>query len=107
MIFKPELAAKVMAGTKTRMWRPGSTQRYQVFRDYAVQPGRGKFAIGRLRIIEAAECVLGDTTEEEAILEGFEDLEGFHTYVRALYPGLAPSVYHELLGWAYRFEVEP
>jgi hypothetical protein len=81
--FKPELAAKVMAGEKTvtrrlvsdnprspwyREWcllQPGST--------YAVCPGRGKHAIGRVRIVSVRRMALGVVGDAEARREGFED----------------------------------
>ena len=56
MIFKPELAEKVLAGEKTetrRVVKDGEVEcRYVPGRDYAVQPGRGKRAIGRIYITD-------------------------------------------------------
>lgn len=81
MNFQPELAAKVMAGEKTvtrrRMsenprspwWRLDCS--LQCDRTYAVCPGRGKPAIGRVKILAVGKARLGDISDSEAVREGF------------------------------------
>lgn len=91
MIFKPELCAKVLDGSKTVTRRPlNGPCLYQVGKDYAVQPGRGKHAVGRI-LIEDIDyqalghiCTLGD---KEARREGFEHVGEFMAYWRGLYHG--------------------
>ena len=81
MNFRPELAAAVMDGTKdvTRRltsenprspWWAGGCS-LKVGRDYAVCPGRGKDAIGRVRIVSATLEAAGAVTDAEAVREGF------------------------------------
>lgn len=118
MIFKPELAAKVLAGHKTETRRPVQylgvndkldhvslytagvkPTQYKVGRDYALQPGRGKHAIGRLRVTLVEQTVLGAMTPEQAAAEGFVqdedgerhgDIAAFRAYWEGLYgPGTA------------------
>lgn len=70
MNFRPELAAAVMAGRKTVTRRlvsdnprsPWFKDRcaLQVGHDYAICPGRGKNAIGRVRILSVSQRRLGD-----------------------------------------------
>jgi hypothetical protein len=101
VIFRPELAQKVLAGEKTvtrrvvsdnprsPWWRDECA--YNVGQDYAVQPGRGKPTIGRLRIIRVTRQALGEAfgqfgdratadrpdVRREARLEGFNDAVAF------------------------------
>lgn len=87
MNFQPELAEKVMAGEKTVTRRVASDNprspwyrhrcALQVGRDYAVCPGRGKHAIGRVRILSARVGPLGWLTEAEARAEGFSSAMAF------------------------------
>jgi hypothetical protein len=79
--FKPELAAKVMSGEKTvtrrlvsrnprsPWWREQCA--LAVGRDYAVCPGRGKNAIGRVRIVSVDQRHLGQIDGADARREGF------------------------------------
>ena len=82
MNFRPDLAAKVMAGEKTVTRRrmsdnprsPWYRERCSlvVGRSYAVCPGRGKPAIGRVIITAVNRSVLCDVlSDREARLEGF------------------------------------
>jgi hypothetical protein len=43
---------------------------WQVGHSYAIQPGRGKFAVGRLRITSLRLQTLGEITDEDARAEG-------------------------------------
>jgi hypothetical protein len=87
MIFRGDLADRVVAGRKTQTRRrlsdnpksPWWHERcaYQVGGDYAVQPGRSARAIGRV-VIDAVDKVrLGHITHDGAIAEGFADVRDF------------------------------
>lgn len=99
MIFRPELAAKVLSGEKTvtrrlvsdnprsPWWRERCA--VKVGRDYAVQPGRGKVAVARVRVRSVARELLAAVywprganpglacAEREAGREGFETFQAF------------------------------
>lgn len=87
MNFQPELAAKVMSGEKTVTRRVLSDNRrspwwreccsLEVGRDYAVCPGRGKPAIGRVRVLSARLTLLWNIDDEDARREGFVDRDEF------------------------------
>lgn len=97
MIFKPELARKVASGEKTETRRPMVADKpspYVVGNDYAVQPGRGKFAIARVKILLCEPTFLGAMTPEQAAAEGFlqdtdgerhGDIAAFRAYWERLY----------------------
>lgn len=52
--------------------------RYAVGRSLAIQPGRGKHAIGRIQITAIRYCArAGDISEEDARAEGFETAAEF------------------------------
>ena len=88
MNFQPELAAKVMAGEKTvtrrvasrnprSPWARGGCS-LAVGKDYAVCPGRGKNAIGRIEILSVELLHLGQgLTRAEARAEGFDSVQAF------------------------------
>lgn len=87
MNFQPELAGKVMAGQKTVTRRRSSTNPRSPWwhercslkpdRTYAVCPGRGKPAIGRIRVLRVSSEGLGFPSLEEARREGFGSMAGF------------------------------
>jgi hypothetical protein len=87
MNFQAHLAAMVMDGRKTVTRRlvsdnprsPWSRERcsLKVGETYAVCPGRGKHAIGRVRIVSTTLEPLGVLTDDEARREGFESEEHF------------------------------
>lgn len=111
MIFKPELAAKVLTGRKTQTRRvvsgnprsPWAEERcmYQEGRVYAVQPGRGKTAIGRIRVLEVRQTTLGSLTHEEAVAEGFASIYDFKGAWREINGVWWPKT----VVWALTFEV--
>ena len=89
MIFRPELAAKVLDGTKTvtrRILRSNKVP-YRRDRVYAVQPGRGKRHIGHVVVDDVTEGLLGDVDDREARAEGFESAAAFADYWRTLHGG--------------------
>lgn len=85
--FRPELAAAVMAGTKTVTRRLVSDNpRSPWWREacalkpghaYAIQPGRGVKAIGRAEVLSVRRELLGAVDEADARREGFPDIASF------------------------------
>ena len=87
MIFKPELVTKVLTGEKTQTRRKADygACRYTVGRDYAVQPGRGKKSVARIRITDEHRELLSLISDEDARREGFDDKAAFFAYWRRLH----------------------
>lgn len=94
MNFRPELASAVMGGGKTVtrrlcvdnprspwfVWGCG----IKVGRDYAVCPGRGKSAIGRVRVTDVRREPLGHLDDDEARREGFCSAAAFEEAFAAI-----------------------
>lgn len=110
MIFRPELAAKVLDGTKTvtrrrAEWPDGCDLskpleerteplvpcRYVMGRSYAVQDKRGGRALARVVVTDVRLVVLGAMDDEDARREGFEGAAAFLTYWRRLYRAIDPD----------------
>jgi hypothetical protein len=123
VIFKQQMVEKILVGEKTVTRRPvrkeriqpfgrfgefatvGRICRYQVGRDYAVQPaiedgsgkGRGGKEVARIRVLEVDRFALepcGYTLSllvEEGRREGFKDWFAFRDYWRALYGNFDPT----------------
>ena len=90
MIFKDKLCQKVLDGTKTQTRRlvkdgdfmvdfpmpcvfsgaKGNRLRFRENQTYAVQPGRGKHAVGRIGIIKIRREGLNAITHDDAQAEG-------------------------------------
>ena len=88
MIFKDELCDKVLDGSKTQtrrlvkdgdylMWWPmpcvfnrNDRLRFREAQTYAVQPGRGKHAVGRIGIAKIRREPLNAITHDDAQAEG-------------------------------------
>lgn len=89
MLFTPENAQKVMTGLKTQTRRPekegdagyeasgrimsvyrNGRLRWHVGLEYAVQPGRGKIAIGRIRLKSIRRERVNAITASDAFAEG-------------------------------------
>lgn len=97
MLFKPDLLEKVLSGEKTqtrRLVRPDDVPvldrqeivrvhistgavRYRVGSTYAGQPGRGKHAQGRIRLLSIRHEDVRQISEEDARAEGFENRVDF------------------------------
>lgn len=112
MIFKGELAEKVMAGEKTVTRRLVNTVNprshwwkdrclYRPGQIATVNPGRGVPNIGRIRILSVEQGVLGWLTDAEARAEGFADAETFERGFSAINGGYDP----DLRVYVLRFEV--
>lgn len=82
MIFGPDLIGKVLDGTKdvTRRRLHGRPIRYKVGHTYAVQPGRGKEAVGRIRVTGVRTERLSHITTNEVRREGFTSFGLFMNY---------------------------
>ena len=78
MIFRTELAQRILEGRKrvTRRAADGPC-RYTVGKTYAIQPGRGKHAVGRIEVVSVRREELGYPTGSEALLEGFDTIAAF------------------------------
>jgi hypothetical protein len=101
MNFRPELADKVMAGEKTvtrrlvsenprSPWYVGACS-LKVDHTYAVCPGRGKHAIGRVRVTRVRREPLGILGLGEACAEGFSTMFAFREAWRTINGGLRPD----------------
>lgn len=112
MIFRPELVEKILAGEKTITRRKvqyrfsesllgGKARikvklpcRYKEGRAYAIQPGRGQGAVGRLRVVNVSTEELGgglDWSTSEAEREGFDGWPEFAEYWTKLYGDYDPA----------------
>lgn len=111
MNFRPELAAKVMAGEKTvtrRMVSPNPRSPWwegrcslKVGGDYAVCPGRGENQIGRVVILSTDLRPLSDIDAADIRAEGFALLVDFVRTFEKLNGGYDPDA----LVWRVEFEV--
>lgn len=113
MNFQPELAAKVMAGEKTATrrlvsdnprspWYVGACS-LKIDHTYAVCPGRGKHAIGRVRVTRVFREPLGILGLDEARAEGFSTMFGFRDAWRRINGTYDPTA----LVWRVEFAVVP
>jgi hypothetical protein len=105
VIFRPELIEKIMSQEKTETRRPvkdGKPCRYEAGKSYALQPGRGLKAVGRVLVREVRREKLGDIGEIGAKREGFVNRGEFLDYWRELYG----SVDLEQEVWVIRFSLE-
>jgi hypothetical protein len=99
MIFRPQLAAKVLSGDKTVTRRivTSPTPIYRAGRTVAVQPGRGKFHVGHITIVKVTSEPLGHIKYGmglDVLLEGFRGygnlgkaLDAFREYWGHLHGG--------------------
>lgn len=72
---------KVLSGEKTqtrRLKKPGQKRSvYKVGQTYAVQPGRGKKAVARIRITDIWEEDVRRISEKDVLAEGFLERRDF------------------------------
>lgn len=131
MIFKDELCQAVLDGNKTQTRRlvrveeryisngaiPATVYawhkiKWQVGRTYAIQPGRGKKAVGRFRLTEIRQERLQDIDEAGAIAEGVQrgkwykagDLSVFFS-AREMFGALWDSIHRKGDRWVDNPEV--
>ena len=109
MIFQPELAALIINSRKTQTRRPVKRDlpsRYEVGKDYALQPGRGQKAIDRILVTAVEQQTLDQIDHQAALAEGFRSVEEFRDYWRALYkiPDGRPTPW-ETEVWVITFEL--
>lgn len=111
MLFKPELADKIIRGTKTQTRRVvGGNDTFtrdgalydrgldwlyverngrllwSRGRTYAVCPGRGKSQVARIRITDIRQECVGDISEADATAEGFASRDEFLRVFKAINP---------------------
>jgi hypothetical protein len=110
MIFKRELAEKVVAGEKTvtrracsenprsPWWRERCT--YQPGKVFTVNPGRGVARIGEARVVKCERMRLGYLTDAEARAEGVENA----TVFREVFEAINGSYDPDLMVWRVEFE---
>lgn len=106
VIFRPELVARILAGDKTqtrRLVRPGLPCRYRADRTYAVQPGRTKHGVARIRITDVRTERLSEITEDDARREGFASVEGFFAHWDGLH---GAAGYTEVDVWVISFALD-
>jgi hypothetical protein len=111
MNFRPELAEAVVLGEKTETRRVLSTNPrspwyshgcgFKVGKDYAVCPGRGKAAIGRIKIEKTFQQLLGEIDLKSAIAEGVESVEDYF----ALFERINGHLDKQLRVWVIRFSL--
>ena len=112
MIFRPELAAKVMAGEKTVTRRlvsdnPRSpwftdTCGYRVGQRVAICPGRGKHAIGHAEVTSVERRHLGFLDGCEAWREGFRSAREFEAAWAEINGSCDPDVFVWRIGLRVR-----
>ncbi len=96
MIFRPELAAKVLSGEKTvtrrrLVHRDGKPILYRAGNEYAVQPGRGQKHVGHVCVSIVTEEKLCEISLSRAHDEGFDTIMEFMTYWMSLHGGWDPE----------------
>ena len=105
MIFSPDMVDAILDGRKTRTTRPATLDptgngiigtderawypcRYEVGRDYAVQPGRTKKAVARMRVVRVTGYSSFRALPDQpthAALEGFTSPAAFADRWHELY----------------------
>jgi uncharacterized protein YhfF len=77
--------------------------KWQVGRSYAIQPGRGQTAVGRIRITDINKQPLGQMTTEDAVAEGYPSLDDFRQTWLQIHDDFDP----DLVVWVLTFTREP
>ena len=102
MIFSGDLCAKVLSGEKTQTRRLKRGY-YKVGGVYAVQPGRGKKAVGHIRMKKMWPNKLGDMSSADVRAEGFDSWQKFMDTFCTLHH-LGPCDWPMV--WAFEFELD-
>lgn len=97
MIFKPESCEKILKDEKSQtrrivksgewlveldgggkiVFREPATPKWETGKTYAIQPGRGKAAVGRFMLLDIQQERVKDISEADAIAEGFSSISEF------------------------------
>ena len=77
--------------------------KWQVGRTYALQPGRGQKAVGRIKITDINKQPLGQMTIEDAVAEGYPSLDDFRQTWLQIHDQFDP----DLAVWVITFTREP
>lgn len=112
MIFKEELARKIITGDKRATRRrmvPGKPRSpwyrhrcaYTEGQVFAVNPGRGKSRVAEAKVTKVYSQQLGRMTEKDAKLEGFKSLKHFREVWKEINKVWNPA---ELV-WVVEFEL--
>ena len=84
MIFQHTWEA-VLSGTKTQTRRRARGS-YEIGCTYAVQPGRGKSAVGRIEITRIREALCaGNISDADAAAEGFESVQAWRDVYQTMH----------------------
>jgi len=119
MLFRADLMSKVLSGEKTQTRRLSG--KYEVGKTYAVQPGRGKKAVARIRVLRVWLEDVRFIRLEDVYAEGFPTHKKFWTLWATLHDKsvrIDPkwgelTIFAELFGrpaefyeaWAIEFEL--
>jgi hypothetical protein len=76
-LINPHDAAVMGRDGKIEVVLNNGRDKYRVGKTYAVQPGRGKPAVGRIRLLGIERRVISDTNKSEAKQEGFASRQEF------------------------------
>jgi len=114
MLFKPDLCKAILEGHKTQtrrivkdgeykrprfnsnynqfnrvVYTPGDRVKWYTGGEYAVQPGRGKKSVGRIRLTAIRQERLQDISEEDARAEGVDEhyYDNLPSYKQRVIPG--------------------
>lgn len=83
-------------------WKPKSI--YEINKTYAVQPGRGKKAVGRIRITDIRREDVRRISEADVLAEGFNNRHEFMAIWDAMHGGNDAWVIHFVLEAGYANE---
>lgn len=95
---------QVLAGTKTQTRRiaKGASPPWRVGRSYAVQPGRGKHAVGRILVTDVRREPLGRLSARDARAEGYASRAEFEETWASMHGAYDPMQLVDVV----EFEVE-
>jgi hypothetical protein len=114
MIFREDLAEKVLRGEKTvtrrlcsdnprsPWWREQTI--YTAGKRFAVQCGRGKPSIGFARVVRSGREPIGVLTKDEACREGFAHSDGFAQAWSEMHGDSLGD--YDAAAWVWRIEFE-